>query len=340
MTKKLSFATILLLGAFLLLMWQPPALAAPFAQSSTPTPTPAEEAPAAAEETEPTLQDLLARVDALQARIAELEEQMATAHSTSADANQMTTAVYLLDTAGLHDLDVRLNEEEVIEPSDAGRVARVTRLLSSVDWPEALAADATALIDLLGQLVTALTEDDLAAAAPLATQVHETQHDFSHAVEHWLGEAATTHESAGQAFRVTSAVYLLDTAGLHDLDVRLNEEGVIEPSDAGRVARVARLLSSVDWPEPLVTKAMTLTNVLTELTTALTDDDLETAAPLATLAHDVQHDFSHAAEHWLGEAMGAHGEEEEGEEEMNGAGDDHAAEETEGEQDDDHSAGG
>ncbi|MEZ4728502.1 MAG: hypothetical protein R3E79_15315 [Caldilineaceae bacterium] len=123
--------------------------------------------------------------------------------------------------------------------------------------------------------------------------------------------------------------------------MRLNEEGVIEPADAGRVARVARLLSSVDWPEALATEAVTLTNVLTALTTALTDDDLETAAPLATQVHETQHDFSHAAEHWLSEAMGAHDDADDHDEaETDDAGEDHAAEETEGEDDHDGNSGG
>jgi hypothetical protein len=199
---------------------------------------------------EPTLAELAARIEALEAQVQALSRA---AESHAASANEVTTAVYLLDTAGLHDIDVRLNEEDLIEPSDAGAVARVARLLATVAWPEDLAEGGAALTDLLTQLAAALTDDDLETAAPLATQAHETQHDFSHAAEHWLGETTMMSGShaAGQAFRVTSAVYLLDTAGLHDIDVRLNEEGVIEPSDAGAVARVARLLPSVDWPEDL-----------------------------------------------------------------------------------------
>lgn len=330
--KKLIVTAALLLGAFLWVM-PAPMTAAPLADEATPTP--AEEAATAAvtttaatTATEPTVAELLARLDALQAQVDELEAHHAADH-TEADANQVGTAVYLLDTAGLHDLDVQLNEEKVINPSDAGRVTRLVRLLSSVVWPEALATDAHALQELLAQLATALTDDQVEEAAPLATQVHEAQHDFSHAVEHWLGEAETPTADAGQAFRVTSAVYLLDTAGLHDLDVRLNEEKVIDPSDAGKVARVARLLATVDWPDALATEAVTLTTVLSDLSTALADDNLEAAAPLATQAHEVQHDFSHGAEHWLGEQMGADHEEAGAAE---GDDHDHAA----GEEGDDH----
>ncbi len=264
-------------------------------------------------------------------------------------ANQVTTAIYLLDTAGLHDLDVRLNEEGVIEPGDAGTVNRVARLLSTVDWPEAVATDAISLTNVLTELGVALTNDDVAAAAPLATQVHEVQHGLSHAAEHWLGEAtiaAEAHDPAGQLNRVTTAIYLLDTAGLHDLDVRLNEEGVIESGDAGTVNRVARLLSTVDWPETMATDAISLTNVMSELGAALADDNVEVAAPLSAEVHELQHGLSHAAEHWLGEVLGAgHGEGSDhhaGEEDEAGAedGDEHSAEDAPTDEGDDTTSSG
>lgn len=350
MTKQLAFALFLLFAALLLIQQQPLAWAAAPMQAATPTPQAKEE------ETDAfTLDALAARLDALQAQVDEMAvliahhdeemEAMMTEHHeapTGGQANQVTTAVYLLDTAGLHDLDVRLNEEKELQPADAGRVARVARLLSSVSWPDDLSADAANLIDLLEQLAAALGEDDLEAAAPLATEAHEVQHDFSHAAEHWLGELkapAEISDSTHQAFRVTSAVYLLDAAGLHDLDVRLNQEKELQPSDASRVAHVARLLTTVDWPEPLATQAVTLTQMLNELTTALADDDLASAAPLATQAHEVQHGLSHTAEQWLSETMGEHGH---GEEEAphNHAGEDnHHQEEGDEKEGDEHDHG-
>ncbi len=335
MAKKVTITLLLLFGLVLLAYQGSALLAAPPQQSSAATPAateePAEEIQAQAAEaeaeavTEPTIVELAARLEALQAQVDALS-----AGANPGLANEVTTAVYLLDNAGLHGLDERLNNEGVIVASDAGRVARVARLLSSVDWPAPLADDAAALTDTLNQLASALRDDDLDAAAPLAIVAHEVQHAFSHEAEHWLGEVSVpsgAHASAGQAFRVTSAVYLLDDAGLHGLDERLNNEGVIEASDAGRVARVARLLSSVDWPTALAEDAAALTDTLNQLASALRDDDLEAAAPLAIVAHEVQHAFSHEAEHWLGELTGGHGAEENahGEEE-----DDHGAEDGDG----------
>lgn len=302
LTKQLAWVTLLLFTASLFWQAKLPVLA------QTTTPTPVAESPLAptadtAIDT-PGVADLQAQIDALQAQIDALGVSNTTADP--ALANQVTTAIYLLDTAGLHDLDVRLNEEGVIDAGEAGHVARVGRLLSSVAWPELLATEALSLTTVLDELATALTNDDVATAAPLATQTHEIQHALSHSASDWLDtvDAPSTTSTPGQAYRVTTAVYLLDTAGLHDLDVRLNEEGVIDAGDAGNVTRVARLLSTVDWPEPLATSAISLTTTLTELATALTNDDVATAAPLSTAVHELQHDFSHEAEHWLGETLG------------------------------------
>ncbi|MBX2996904.1 MAG: hypothetical protein KF893_00225 [Caldilineaceae bacterium] len=300
MVKRIIFSLfVLLLGSILILRTQPFTLAAPDFHGSTPT-------PAAEEETtmsEPTVHDLLARVEALEAQIAVLAGQTPSA----AQVNQVTTAVYLLDNAGLHDLDVRLNEEGLIQPYDRGRVVRIGRLLSTVDWPHELADDAETLISILTDLSAALGDDDIETAAPLALDAHELGHDLSHAAEHWLRGASTAytaHDAPGQLFRVTAAVYLLDNAGFHDLDVRLNEEGLIQPYDSGRVTRIGRLLSTVDWPDEMGEDAATLIDLLTDLAAALGDDDLETAAPLALDAHELGHDLSHAAEHWLGGMQG------------------------------------
>jgi hypothetical protein len=335
MAKNVALTLLLLCGLILLGYQGSTLLAAPPQQATTATPAPTEEpleeaeveATEALTETvavaaEPTLAELEARVDRLQAQVDALRLRAGL-------ANEVTTAVYLLDNAGLHGLDERLNNEGVIQPGDAGRVARIARVLSSVDWPPALAEDAAALTDTLHQLASALREDDLETAASLATVAHEDQHAFSHEAEHWLSEVTVLtgeHATAGQAFRVTSAVYLLDNADLHGLDERLNNEGVIEPADAGRVARIARLLSSVDWPPALAEDAAALTDTLNQLASALREDDLEAAAPLATIAHEDQHAFSHEAEHWLGELTGDHGDgDAHGEED----GDDHGDEEEE-----------
>jgi hypothetical protein len=107
---------------------------------------------------------------------------------------QVTVATYLMDTAGFHAMDERLNQEGVIEAGDAGVVNRVNGLLAVTAWPEELQAQVDPLKEALSQYAEALANDDVEAAKPLATQTHELQHDLSHAVEHWVGEMTGTAE--------------------------------------------------------------------------------------------------------------------------------------------------
>jgi hypothetical protein len=117
--------------------------------------------------------------------------------------------------------------------------------------------------------------------------------------------ADAADESASQRFHVVVATYLLDNAGLHGLDERLNGEGVIEASDAGKISRIRGVLAVTPWPAELQPMAAQLIEKMDALNEALTADDAETAAPLATEVHDVGHDLSHEVGEWLGEAGGA-----------------------------------
>lgn len=202
--KRMIFAitALLLLLALALSPSNPTLFAAATQQNATPTPAteaeptaiPATEAEAESEAThaekgvaEPTIADLLTRLESLEATVVELHAANISVHAAAyTQANTANTAVYFLDSAGLHGLDVRLNEEGIIEPSDAGRVAQIARLLTTVEWPEGLAEDAAALYETLTALSAALGEDDVKTAASLATQAHEEQHDFSHEAQEWL----------------------------------------------------------------------------------------------------------------------------------------------------------
>lgn len=125
--------------------------------------------------------------------------------------------------------------------------------------------------------------------------------------EHMAADQTDSLAAQEQRYQVVTTLYLLDTAGLHDLDVRLNEEGVINPSDAGLVNRVNRLLSVTAWPEALQPQAEELQALMQQYAQALSDDDVEAAKPLATQAHELQHDLSHDVEHWLESGGAEHG---------------------------------
>lgn len=336
-----TLSALLLLAALALAPDMPTLNAAQPAQQATSTPMPEAEhehsamaTPEPAPEEEPTMADLLARIEALEATVAELYAEHEAAHMTSYDqANSVNVAIYLLDSAGLHELETRLVSESEILPGDSGAVSQIARLLSTVDWPDDLAEEAASLGEKLDGLADALADDDLETVKPLSTDTHVAYHVFSHNAQMWLEEMAVGEMSAssGQVNRVNTAVYLLDGAGLHGLAERLSEDEEILPGDSGEVSQIARVLSTVDWPDELAADAAELHETLAALAEALADDDLEAATDLADAAHDLQHDFSHAAQHWM-EHHGHGDEAHEGEE--------HEEHEGDGETPHDHSHGG
>jgi hypothetical protein len=111
-------------------------------------------------------------------------------------------------------------------------------------------------------------------------------------------------DSQEQIFQVTVATYLMDAAGFHAMDDRINQEGLIEASDAAVVNRVNNLLAVTAWPEDMQAQVDSLRETLNQYAEALANDDVEAAKPLATQAHELQHDLSHAVEHWLGGMIG------------------------------------
>ncbi|MCB0167219.1 MAG: copper chaperone PCu(A)C [Anaerolineae bacterium] len=223
---------------------------------------------------------------------------LATASAPQPQVFQVGLATYLLDTAGLHAIDERLNGQGQIEAGDAGLVSRVNQVVAVTDWPADLNPQADQLQSVLTQYADALGNDDLAAAKPLATEAHEAQHDLSHAVQSWPG---TMEGDSGpdQSFQMAAAAYLLDTAGLHAMDERLNGQGQIEAGDAGVVNRVNRIVAVTDWPADLNPQAEQLQTVLAQYADALSNDDLDTAKRLAAETHQVQHTLSQAIEAWL-----------------------------------------
>ena len=100
-------------------------------------------------------------------------------------------------------------------------------------------------------------------------------------------------------FDTIAAVYLLDQIDIHALYERLHEGEGIMPGDAGQIRRLVPLLSAVVWPQELTEEGKALVETLTQLSAALADDDLESAVPLASAAHEAQHYFSGSVSDWF-----------------------------------------
>jgi len=157
-----------------------------------------------------------------------------------------------------------------------------------------------------------------------------------------LEDEMAAEKLAYSIFDAVSAAYLLDKVDIHALNKRLKGGEGIMPGDSGQIKYLVPLLTAVDWPQELAEEAEALAETLTKLTAALADDDLESALPLSTTAHDEQHHFTNSVFDWFAclqlpeEKMEA---EEQGEGEHSEAGhDDHGHSHDHDEESDDNGA--
>lgn len=131
-------------------------------------------------------------------------------------------------------------------------------------------------------------------------------------MDHGEGTTDPDHSAAMSAadslFAVTTATYLMDTAGFHGMDETINAEGTIPSTYAATVNRVAQVLSVTPWSPELAEQATAFRATLAEFAAVLESEDVEAAKPLATRVHEEQHDFSHAIEAWVNAKMGMEGE--------------------------------
>ncbi|MCC7358494.1 MAG: hypothetical protein IT317_03405 [Anaerolineales bacterium] len=129
--------------------------------------------------------ELQSQVTALQTQVAALESE-----HTAASAFEVAVAQYVMDAAGFHAMAEALAETQTIDPAYGGAVAQVKTILAATTWPEELREQATDFAALLDEYSAKIDADDGAGAVALSEQVHEAQHDFSHAIGEWLDTAA------------------------------------------------------------------------------------------------------------------------------------------------------
>ena len=171
-----------------------------FANSGLAAP-PTDEGDSASQQDEaPSLESLTERIAALQARVVELEvhQDEIAAQGLAFPVFDTIAAVYLMNQVDIHALHERIHEGEGIMPGDAGQIKRFALLLSAVEWPVELAEEGAALVETLTQLSSALADDDLENAVPLAFAAHEKQNHFSGSVYDWFDRMHAPEEEPEQ----------------------------------------------------------------------------------------------------------------------------------------------
>ena len=155
-----------------------PTVAAP--PSAIPTNLPPTQAP-----TEPAPTSTVAPTEAA--------TEMAESHTHVAEPFNVSVAQYFMDTAGFHDLATVLSDTQKIEASYLSKVTRVGKVLAQTAWPADLREQGLAFGATLDEFAAALEADNVADAVRLSEEVHDAQHEFSHAIDAWLGTASDDH---------------------------------------------------------------------------------------------------------------------------------------------------
>ena len=142
---------------------------------------------------------LEAQIAALEAQIVALPTPAAGEHleDTTGAAFEVAVAQYVMDIAGFHALDEGLNETKTVDPVYLSTVNRVRKVVAQAPWPEELHGQAGAFVDVLTEFAAALEADNGEEAAALAAEAHAAQHEFSVAIDAWLGTSEGEHDHGG-----------------------------------------------------------------------------------------------------------------------------------------------
>lgn len=143
-------------------------------------------------------------------------------HGESAEQPAWAVAFEALDVSGLHHIDETVNNTETIEAGFVETVRTFQAGLGEIEWPTELTDVVSELDGVLTELEAALEAEDLSAAGPLATSVHEVAHALEHDVAALLdgdshGESEHGDHGAGEEDEHSHDAHD-DDAGEHDHD--------------------------------------------------------------------------------------------------------------------------
>lgn len=90
-----------------------------------------------------------------------------------------------LDSAGFHEMEESLTNNQTIDPTFNSIVKRVKKVLEQTIWPTELNSSAQELIETLSQFSDSLVANNVTEATTLGSKVHEEQHELSHLIDSW-----------------------------------------------------------------------------------------------------------------------------------------------------------
>ncbi len=116
-------------------------------------------------------------------------------------------------------------------------------------------------------------------------------------------DLAATRQLATEAL-LRASLPALEVARFHDIDERINNEGLVHAADPGFLRRAEQVLSSPVWPAELQPNVDQFRAAVEAVIPPVLDNDAEAAARPALIAHANSHEFEEAvAAYFAGEPV-------------------------------------
>lgn len=204
---------------------------------------------------------------------------------------------FILDSAGFHDMEDTLTNDQAIDANYQYKVSRVKKILENAIMPSDLESQASELIISMGNFQTALATNNLNDSISYAGEAHDAQHELSHEMNDWLESQTKGNDVA--VYNILLAQFVLDSTGFHDMQDTIESTATIDSTYASKVDRARKVLYFTTWPSSLKTNVETFIDTLVLYNAALSANNVSDATTLSATVHDAQHGLSHAIDEWV-----------------------------------------
>ncbi len=222
---------------------------------------------------------------------------MSVTTSQAANVFAVSVAQYYLDNAGFHDMATTLSNTQKINTAYISTINRTKKMMTQTAWGPALQAQAQAFVVILGKYADALAAGNVNDVVKIAATAHDAQHDLSHAIDHWYGSKPAKAQQVDPA-AVSVAQHIMDTTGFHDMATTLSNTQKIDTAYLTKLNRTKKVLTQTTWGTVLDGKAQAFIVTIGKFADALAAGNVKDAVKASDMAHDEQHDLSHAIDEW------------------------------------------
>ena len=217
--------------------------------------------------------------------------------SQAANVFAVSVAQYYLDNAGFHDMATTLSNTQKINTAYISTINRTKKIMTQTAWGPALQAQAQAFVVTLGKYADALAAGNVNDVVKIAATAHDAQHDLSHAIDHWYGSKPAKAQQVDPA-AVSVAQHIMDITGFHDMATTLSNTQKIDTAYLTKLNRTKKVLTQTTWGTALDGKAQAFIVTIGKFADALAAGNVKDAVKASDMAHDEQHDLSHAIDEW------------------------------------------